>query len=79
MVDLLEWLHKYVPGHDSTNDETKSKQPVKILSGGDYLTFERHKGAQSSIQDAWTASARLKFQTVKNAEKTQLYNQTLNV
>jgi hypothetical protein len=30
-----------------------------VLSGGDYLTFERHKEAQSAMQDARTPSARL--------------------
>ncbi len=54
MVEILEWLHKYVP------NESEIKQPVNTLSGGDYLTFERHKGAQSAMQDAWTPSTRLK-------------------
>ena len=55
MLDISEWLHPYVPGH---NEESDSK-PVKVLSGGDYLTFEHHKEAQSSMQDARTPSARL--------------------
>lgn len=54
MIDILEWLHQYVPGHS----ESDSK-PTKVLSGGDYLTFERHKEAQSAMQDARTPSARL--------------------
>ena len=56
MVDLLEWLHPYVPGHDEENAEAV---PVKTLNGGDYLTYERHQGAQSSMQDARTPSAQL--------------------
>ncbi|CAB4018406.1 PREDICTED: uncharacterized protein LOC107345372 [Paramuricea clavata] len=55
MIDVASFLHKYVPGHD----EASSSKPVKILSGGDYLTFERHKEAQSAMQDARTPSARL--------------------
>ena len=56
MVDLLEWLHRYVPGHDEENVEAV---PVKTLNGGDYLTYERHQGAQSSMQDARTPSTQL--------------------
>jgi len=41
------------------NDPDNSNKPVKVLSGGDYLTFERHKEAQASMQDARTPSARL--------------------
>ena len=55
MLDILEWLHPYVPGHD----EESNCKPIKVLSGGDYLTFERHKEAQSSMQDARTPSSRL--------------------
>ena len=54
MVDILEWLHKYVAGHSDSNET-----PVKVLNGGDYLSFERYQGAQSSMQDARTPSARL--------------------
>ena len=51
MVEILQWLHKYVPNHCDSTDakESEIKQPVNILSGGDYLTFERHKGAQSAM------------------------------
>ena len=55
MIDILEFLHPYVPCHDP---ET-TRKPVKVLSGGDYLTFERHKEARSSMQDARTPSSRL--------------------
>ena len=55
MIDILEYLHPYVPFHDP---ESNSK-PVKVLSGGDYLTFERHKEAQSVMQDARTPSSRM--------------------
>ena len=56
MIDLLEWVHKYVPGH--APDDAK-KVPVKVLNGGDYLTHERHKGAQSAMQDGRTPSSQL--------------------
>ena len=61
MVEILEWLHKCVPNHCISTDgkEGEIKQPVNTLSGGDYLTFERHKGAQSSMQDSRTPSTRL--------------------
>ncbi|XP_070581579.1 uncharacterized protein [Ptychodera flava] len=55
MIDIVEYLHAYVPGHSVDTDE----QPVKILSGGDYLTFERHKEAQSSKRDGRTPSSRV--------------------
>ena len=56
MIDLLEWIHQYVPGH-STDDA--NKVPVKVLNGGDYLTHERHKSAQSAMQDGRTPSSQL--------------------
>ncbi|XP_022783267.1 uncharacterized protein LOC111324048 [Stylophora pistillata] len=55
MIDILEFLLPYVPCHDSGT----TGKPVKVLSGGDYLTFERHKEAQSSMQDARTPLSRL--------------------
>ena len=39
MIDILQWLHPYVPGH--SDDDDANKKPIKVLSGGDYLTFER--------------------------------------
>lgn len=54
MIDILEWLHPYVPGHSEENES-----PTKLLIGGDYLSFERYQGAQSAMQDARTPSARL--------------------
>lgn len=56
MIDIVTHLHKYVPGH---NENLSESIPVKLLSGRDYLTFERHKEAQSAMQDARTPSARL--------------------
>ncbi|VDI60313.1 Hypothetical predicted protein [Mytilus galloprovincialis] len=50
-------MHKYVPGHNKTDEWTK--QPQKVLSGGDYLTFERHKQAQSSKRNGRTPTKRL--------------------
>ncbi|XP_060583148.1 uncharacterized protein LOC132739445, partial [Ruditapes philippinarum] len=52
MVEICQFLHKYVP-------TCRDGEPVKCLSGGDYLTFERHKKAQSTMQDSRTASERL--------------------
>ena len=57
MTDICEFIHKYVPGHDESDDW--SKKPEKSLSGGDYLTFERHKQAQSSKRNGRTPSKRL--------------------
>ena len=37
MIDIVTYLHKYVPGHNKNCPEST---PVKVLSGGDYLTFE---------------------------------------
>ena len=44
MQDIVSFLHTYVPGHEG--DITSTRKPCKISSGGDYLTFERHRGAQ---------------------------------
>ena len=52
----MRFVHDYVPGN---NEESAESKPVKVLSGGDYLTFERHKKAQSAMQDARTPSSRL--------------------
>ena len=57
MIDLLQWVHKYVPGHSDEDDP--SKIPVQVLNGGDYLTYERHQSAQSAMQDGRTLSSRL--------------------
>lgn len=56
MIDILRFVHDYVPGN---NEESAESKPVKVLSGGDYLTFERHKEAQSAMQDARTPSSRM--------------------
>ena len=53
VTDICEFIHKYVPGHDESDDWNK-KPEKKPLSGGDYLTFERHK--QAVIQKKWTYS-----------------------
>lgn len=55
MVDICKFLHQFVPGHTVDEDI----KPVKILSGGDYLTFERHKQAQMSLRDDDCPSSRL--------------------
>ena len=52
----MRFVHDCVPGN---NEESAESKPVKVLSGGDYLTFERHKEAQSAMQDARTPSSRL--------------------
>ena len=36
MVDICQFLHKFVPKHDD-NEEQSLLKPVKVLSGGDYL------------------------------------------
>lgn len=56
MIDFLRFVHDYVTGN---NEESAESKPVKVLSGGDYLTFARHKEAQSAMQDARTPSSRL--------------------
>lgn len=56
MIDILRFVHDYVPGN---NEDPAESKPVKVLSGGDYPTFERHKEAQSAMQDARTPSSRL--------------------
>lgn len=48
MADICKFLPRYVPGHDEVSNNT----PIKTLSGGDYLTFERHKQAQMSLNQA---------------------------
>lgn len=57
MTDICEFLHTLILGHDSTDDWQKT--PDKVLSGGDYLTFVRHKQAQSSKRNDRTPSKRL--------------------
>ncbi|XP_070546984.1 uncharacterized protein [Ptychodera flava] len=58
MIDIVKHLYQYVPFHEDQLPD-KETQPVKVLSGGDYLTFERHKEAQSSKVDGRTPSKRL--------------------
>ena len=55
MADICKFLHQYISGHDNDSDTV----PLKTLSGGDYLTFERHKQAQMSVRDDETPSLRL--------------------
>jgi hypothetical protein len=43
MVDIVSFLHAYVPGHDEASSESN---PVKVLSERDYLPL-RHNEAQS--------------------------------
>ena len=57
MTDICHFMHNLVPGHDKSEDYRKN--PEKILSGGDYLMFERHKQAQSSKRNGRTPSKRL--------------------
>ena len=56
MTDICAFLNKYVPGAREEND---ARKPDKVLSGGDYLTFERHKQAQSSKRNARTPMKRM--------------------
>ena len=57
MTDIVDFIHKFVPGHDDSEDWTQV--PLKTLSGGDYLTFERHRQAQSSKRNGRTPSKRM--------------------
>lgn len=52
MADIAKFMHQYIPGHDNDSNSV----PLKTLSGGDYLTFERHKQAQMSVRDDDTPS-----------------------
>ena len=52
MQDIVGHIHQYVPGNDR-------ESLTKITSGGDYLTFERHKRAQELHHDGRTPSKRL--------------------
>lgn len=56
MQDIVGHLHQYVPGHSS---DSQNMPLHKITSGGDYLTFERHKRAQELHADGNTPSNRL--------------------
>lgn len=51
----LQFMHSYVPGHDEESEE----KPAKVLSGGNYLTFERHNEAQSAMHYSKSPSARI--------------------
>lgn len=64
MAAICKFLHQYVPGHDESSDYV----PMKTLSGGDYLTFERHKQAQMSVRDDETPSLRLEGLVAKMEE-----------
>ena len=57
MTDICEFMTKFVPGHDDSEDWTR--KPEKTLSGCDYPAFERHKQAQSSKRKGRTAIKRL--------------------
>ena len=52
MTDICEFLHRCVSSHDDSEEWNHS--PQQVLSGGDYLIFERHKQAQSSIRNGRT-------------------------
>ena len=56
MTDICMFLNQYVPGAREENDP---RAPEKILSGGDYLTFERHKQAQSAKRNGRSPMKRL--------------------
>lgn len=58
MQIIVKELHRYSPGHMNYDEEDDHK-PIKITSGGDYLTFERHKSAQQLHVDGRNASKRL--------------------
>ena len=57
MIDIAWFVHDHVPDNDEHSAEIS---PLKVLSGGEYPTFERHKEAQSAMEDARTPSYRLR-------------------
>ena len=57
MTDICSFFHQYLPGHNSS--DSWQMKPHKILSGGDYLTFERHEQAKASKGDGRTPTKRL--------------------
>jgi hypothetical protein len=59
MIDILEWIHKYVQGHSDKDDQPGTL--VKVLNGG----HERNESAQSAVQDGRTPSAKLLGQVSK--------------
>ncbi|KAL5009102.1 hypothetical protein ScPMuIL_014683 [Solemya velum] len=65
MTDICEFMHKDVPGH-SVDDA--NSHPVNTLSGGDYLTFEKHKQAQLGKLNSRTPSKRLERLIAKMEE-----------
>ena len=50
MVDICQFRHE-------DNDSQSSQIPLKVFCGGDNLTFERHKSAQSSTANGRTPSS----------------------
>ena len=56
MTDICMFLNQYVPGAREENDP---RAPENVLSGGDYLTFERHKQAQSAKRNGRTPMKRM--------------------
>ena len=52
MVDICQFMHKYVPGHE--DDEEQYIPASKIISG-----VERHRSALASMAHGRTPSSRL--------------------
>jgi len=82
MTDILRHIHQYVPGHNDGNDATI--KPVPTLSGGDYLTHERHIGAQSGVSNGITPSKKLlglisKFEEFHNQAEVLLVSDPINI
>ena len=67
MTDICTFLNKSVPGVSEADEDWQNK-PMKTLSGGDYLTFERHEQAQSADWNGRTSSKRwrVSFQSLKS-------------
>lgn len=57
MTKIVEHIHQFVPGHDI--GDNPDKHPQVMLSGGDYLTHERHLGAQSGVGNCHTPTQKL--------------------
>ena len=68
MLDICEATHAWVPGHQDAEEPDEPVQPTRTAFDGDYLTFERIKGAQTSKRNGRTPSKQLKGLIPRTAE-----------
>ena len=66
MVDIVEFVHQFVPGTDNTEDP--NLRPITVPMIGDYLTVERGLEALSSKRNGRTPSKKLQGLTMEFAE-----------